>query len=509
MKNKFVRRFPGFLVTGLLFLAMIMFLIILASTKILPAKFLLIAGGIFLLITLCVFFLTRDARKPQLLIFGCVVTLVVLILELVTTGYLVRGVNTLGGITTVDGEIAEVGVYVRTDDPAQNLSDLNEHRFGILTELDRENTDKTISLIKQQLHAGLVLTEYEGLTALVDSLITNDETDVIILNSAYLELLRDMDGYADAVGQLRQLHVEKVETAPVLPTPSNNGGFWESLFGPGKDDPEQPVATQNQPFVMYISGIDTRGSISAKSRSDVNILAVVNPNTHQVLLLSTPRDYYVPLSISNGIPDKLTHAGIYGIDVSMDTLEMLYDVPIDYYFRVNFNGFEDIVDALGGITVHSDIAFTSSVYSSPDATYYFQQGQNTLNGTAALVFARERYAFADGDRQRGENQMKVIRGVIEKAMSPALLTNYVSIMDSVSGSFETSMPYDKIAELVRNQLDDGGSWNISSYSVSGRDELRVPYSLSFEVYVMIPDESTVQTAREKIDQVLSGQMLQP
>jgi len=211
----------------------------------------------------------------------------------------------------------------------------------------------------------------------------------------------------------------------------------------------------------------------------------------------------VPLPISNGVPDKLTHAGIYGIDVSMGTLEMLYDTEIDYYFRVNFSGFERIIDALGGVTVHSDVAFKAT-YSD----WRFKEGDNNLNGEAALEFARERHAFASGDRQRGKNQMAVIKAVINKAMSPAILSGYMGIMESVSGSFETSMPYDKIAELVRDQLDKGGSWNIVSYSVDGTGDSQKPYSLSTKAYVMIPNQETVDTAIAKINQVKNGEILE-
>ena len=266
------------------------------------------------------------------------------------------------------------------------------------------------------------------------------------------------------------------------------------VFGENKEN-------KDRVFTMYISGIDSRSGLIAKSRSDVNIIATVNVDTRQVLLISTPRDFYVPLPISNGIPDKLTHAGIYGIDVSMGTLEMLYGTEIDYYFRVNFSGFEKIIDALGGITVHSDYTFTAGGYN-----YY--EGENTLNGAEALRFARERKSFSSGDRQRGKNQMAVIEAVIQKAMSPAILAGYMDIMESVSGSFETSMPYDVIAELVRDQLDKGGSWNIVSYSVDGTGDNQIPYSMSTSAYVMIPDQSTVDAAIAKIQQVKNGEILE-
>ena len=229
-------------------------------------------------------------------------------------------------------------------------------------------------------------------------------------------------------------------------------------------------------------------------------MATVNTETHQVLLVSTPRDYFVPLSISNGVPDKLTHAGIYGIDVSKDTLAMLYQTDIDYYFRVNFGGFEKIIDSLGGITIVSDYTFDSQNVDG----YSYVKGENQVNGAQALAFARERYAFSEGDRQRGKNQLHVIEGVINKAMSPALLKNYSQTMESLVGSFETNVPYDVIAGLIRQQLSDGGDWSVESYSVDGSGATKVPYSMSMAAYVMIPDMNTVNTAIEKMNQVKEG-----
>ena len=186
----------------------------------------------------------------------------------------------------------------------------------------------------------------------------------------------------------------------------------------------------------------------------------------------------------------------------MGTLEMLYGTEIDYYFRVNFSGFKKIIDALGGVTVYSEYGFSTNTHS-------FSQGENYLNGDAALAFARERYSFSGGDRQRGKNQMAVIKAVIEKAMSPAILTGYTDLMESVAGNFETSMPYDMIAELVKDQLDNGGSWNIVSTSVDGTGDTRRPYSLSTGAYVMIPNQETVDAAIAKINQVKNGEIVQP
>ena len=246
------------------------------------------------------------------------------------------------------------------------------------------------------------------------------------------------------------------------------------------------------------------GPVSTKSRSDVNILAVVNRQTRQVLLVTTPRDFYVPLSISEGIPDKLTHAGIYGIEVSMDTIEMIYNVSIDYYVRVNFTGFMDIIDELGGIDVESQYAFSTAMYPN---YYSYSQGTNHLYGAAALAFARERHSFGDGDFQRGRNQMAVIKGMIEALESSQLLANFSGVMDSLANSFETNMTKDEIGELVQEQLDSDKSWTVLSYETLGMPDMQPCYTGGANASVVVPYDSSVAYANDLIERVLSGEIL--
>ena len=495
MKKSIKNRIPGVLIVVLLAIALVLFMAILIKIKLLPTKFLLLAGGIFLIYAICVFLLTRNSERVGAMICGCMMTMLMLIALMLGTPYLTRAVDTLGYITGVDVEIADVGVYVRSDSVMTQLEDLTGGSIGMMEQLDRENSEKALADVQSRI-GPLQVQPFAGIAELIDGLM-DSEVNAILVNSAYLDLLADMDGYEEVNKQIRQIHTYKAET--VIEKPKDKTGQPEDLgisgvFGENKEN-------KDRVFTMYISGIDSRSGLIAKSRSDVNIIATVNVDTRQVLLISTPRDFYVPLPISNGIPDTQPPAGIYGIDVSMGTLEMLYGTEIDYYFRVNFSGFEKIIDALGGITVHSDYTFTAGGYN-----YY--EGENTLNGAEALRFARERKSFSSGDRQRGKNQMAVIEAVIQKAMSPAILAGYMDIMESVSGSFETSMPYDVIAELVRDQLDKGGSWNIVSYSVDGTGDIQIPYSMSTSAYVMIPDQSTVDAAIAKIQQVKNGEILE-
>lgn len=500
MKGSIKNRLPGLLITILLTIALTLFMGILVKTKLLPGKLLLLAGGVFLLFVLSVFLLTMNARRTGGMIAGSIMTVLVLVVLLVGTPYLTKAVDTLSKMTGVNVELTDMGVYVKNESSIQDLSGLDGKTVGIMDILDRENTDQTLDEISSEVGT-LNEQEYPGLGELADGLLQG-EVDAIVLNRAYVDLLNEMEGYEGVTAQLREIYSHQTEKVVEVTPASTKKDDWsiKDLFGN-----EQKVEEEkDQVFTMYISGIDTYGSVSAKSRSDVNILATVNVDTRQVLLVTTPRDYYVPLPISNGVPDKLTHAGIYGVECSMGTLEMLYNTEIDYYFRVNFSGFKKIIDALGGITVHSDYSF-----SDHSVGYYsFSKGENYLNGDQALAFARERYAFSAGDRQRGKNQMEVIKGVIEKAMSPAILSGYSDLMESVAGNFETSMPYDLIAELVRDQLTNGGSWNIVTTSVDGTGDTRRPYSLSTGAYVMVPDQETVDAAIEMMEQVKNGEILE-
>ena len=261
-----------------------------------------------------------------------------------------------------------------------------------------------------------------------------------------------------------------------------------------------------EPFVVYLSGVDTRGDLTDKARSDVNIIAAVNPVTKQVVLINTPRDYYVDLAGTNS-KDKLTHAGLYGVQTSMDTLGNLYGVDVQHYIRINFAGFINVVDALGGVDVYSDQAFTS--VGSPG--YYdpttFAEGWNHLDGKSALAFARERHAFKTGDIQRGINQMKVIDAMVNKLKSPALLMGFSKLMDAAADCFVTSFSQEQISALVRMQLGDLANWDIQSYTVtgSGAKSSKCYSAKGQSLYVMKPDENSVNEAKALIAAVLGGE----
>jgi LCP family protein required for cell wall assembly len=275
---------------------------------------------------------------------------------------------------------------------------------------------------------------------------------------------------------------------------------------PSASDTSTPTSSQNPPgtFIVYISGIDTGGPISTRSRSDVNQLMVVNTNTGKIQLINTPRDYYVQLHGTTGINDKLTHAGIYGVDMSLQTMEDLYNgIDIDYYLRINFDSLTKVVDAVGGVDVNSPYAFTADIGGT---SVNVVQGMNHFNGAQALAFSRDRHNVPGGDRGRGIDQQAVITALIQKMSQPATLMNFNNVLATMQNAMQTSMPMDVITSMVKSQLSSPVSWDISSYSVSGSDSSQYTYSygMSQKLYVMIPYQSDLDTAEQKIKDTLNG-----
>lgn len=420
------------------------------------------------------------------------------IVSLLLSGAMLYGVVAVNSVQSalskIVGKMTETEiteVRVMNDNPATSMGDTKGYTFGYIADADTKNTQSILDEISKSF--GTIKSKgYDSMTALADALY-DDEVDAILINQGYVDLLTEKDGYTDFRDQTRVLYTYTTthEVDPIVPNTS----------------------ITKEPFVVYCSGIDARvDDISAKSRSDVNILAVVNPTTKQILLVNTPRDYYLPLA-RNGELDKLTHAGLYGIDESMKVLGNLYGVQADYYVRVNFAGLVKIVDALGGVDIESDANFTCVPMETRDGNgdytyqkYSFTKGINHVNGSQALAFARERKAFADGDNRRGQHQMTVIKAIVNKACSSAVLTKYQELLKAASDAFITNMPYADISSLVQMQLGDMADWNITTYAVSGEGSTEYCYALGDKAWVMIKDSSKVNTAKNMIQQVINGEV---
>lgn len=453
----------------------VMLFVKVGDIQVVPGTYLALGAAVVAVIDLILVLVSRNKVST-------IVTSVISVLLTVAmlAGYVVvhKLDSTLNNISAGEKyETIQVSVLVLKDDTAQSLSDLAGTTVGSLK--DDDGVSDVQEKINEAVSTAVTYTDYMDQASLADALL-NQSARAIIMNQAYVDVLDELEGYEGFADKVRALYTLEVKI-------------------PIKDDTSTSDSTKDGTFLVYVSGIDTYGSVNVKSRSDVNILAAVNTKTGTVQLINTPRDYFVAFPEKNNAKDKLTHAGIYGIDCSISTLEQLYGQKIDYYVRMNFSGFEGIIDAMGGVDVESDYAFSVDGYS-------YVKGTNHLNGAQALRFARERHSFSEGDVQRGKNQMAVITAVIKKAASADTLKNFNSIMNQLSGTFQTNMPTETMYSLVSKQLSSGTSWNVESYTVTGTGSMSTEtYSMpGRNLYVMIPDQTTVDQAKTLINNVLNS-----
>ena len=466
--------------------------------NLLPLKYLVLIGLILIwLLTLVYYFfysgvrkkkgkkLTAQKKKRKLYIkrsIGGVISAITMALCIVASSMVWQAGNALANIADNVVVTDTVSVYALADNPAESVADIKDGVFAITQNYDYEHTKTTLDKIRENLGQDVHTQNYDTVFDMVDALYAGN-VDAMILNVAYVDVIRDQKGYEDFSDRTKTLYDHEVKTSVV------------------QENTQDTRDITKDPFIIYISGSDTRNLKLATRRSDVNILAVVNPATKQVLLLNTPRDYYVETTVSGGMRDKLTHCGIYGIDCSMGTLTNLYEENVDYYVQINFNGFETLIDAIGGITVEAEKSFRTS-----EGGYYISQGTNQLSGAVALSYVRERKSFADGDNARGRHQMQAIEAIIKKVSSgTTVLNNYSAILSSMEGMFATNMSSSEISALVRMQLTDMASWNVKSFAVTGTGSSQKTYSMPTKrSYVMIPDESQIDYARKLVDKVVDG-----
>ena len=416
--------------------------------------------------------LLKKHKTYTLTVISLIIILFVSGIYIYVTNYALATISFLGDVFQETKETDEYYLIVRKDSSyakIEDIKDKNVHFFQVVDDVKSELTKKVrVTLVNQ-----------ENLLDLGNKLI-NKNIDVVLTSATQYSMLGDeIKNFKESTKILYTIKHE-IQTS----TKTEETGSKYSIKS-GK-------------FNVYISGIDTSGNISNVSRSDANILMSVNTNTHEVLLTSIPRDYYVTLH-SYKAKDKLTHSGIYGVNETVKTVEDLLDTDINYYVRVNFTTVIKLVDKLGGIDVYSDYSFTTS-----DKLYTFKKGYNHMNGEEALRFSRERYAFEAGDNQRVKNQQAVIEAVMKKVLnSTTLLTKYTSILDSLKGSFQTNIEQDDISKLVKDQINNMSSWTIKSNSLTGTGASSSTYSMgSTKLYVMVPNSTSVTSAKEKIDEVL-------
>lgn len=464
-----------------------------------PAKYMLALIGCLVIFLGLSGFLVRfrsEAASRRRLIAGIVLSLVVIAASCIGTFAVMKAGQTIDAVSSGGDQdsyttTAVVGVYVMEDDAAQDLKDTKNYIYGRLGSVDGKNTTRAVKYLRKQLGDDLDVRKKGSAGKLINSLY-DGEVQAVVLNTGYMDLLGESADYYEFNEKTRMIAKIKVVSKIKVDKELMDGEKVKSDI-------------VRKPFVVYLSGSDTRKKELSVGRSDVNILMVVDPVGKQVLLVNTPRDFYVGNPAAHGRMDKLTHCASYGLDNTIKTLSNLYDVDIDYYAQINFTGFEKLIDAMGGITVESDVSFDSDELTVKG--YHFKKGKNKLDGKGALSFARDRHNQLDGDYARGRHQMAVIEAIIAKATSKkTILMNYSDIMDSLQGMFITDLSSKDIRALIKMQLNDMSEWNVHSCPVLGTDSMAVTYSMpGSQLWVSIPIKSSVQRAKDLIEKVQNGE----
>jgi len=472
---------------GIILILVTLFLLgLIIYMNFIPTKyFLALLGVLFVLVGSTSFILMYKKIKMKLKTSFSIFALILIIVFGLGIYYIL---STLGFVSNLDSnyKIENYSVIVLKDSEYNNIKSLEGKAIGY----SKDIANSEIAMDELEKTVGITPISATDRNDLINKFLSKEKlqlidksVEAIVLEDTYFEILKE---------EMKDLE-EKVKVI-------HNFSIKLEVEDFSKD-----VDVTKESFNVYISGIDTYGDISTVARSDVNIVATINPNTNQILLTSIPRDYYVQLHGTTGLKDKLTHAGMYGIDMSVKTIEDLLDIDINYYVRVNFNTLIDLVDTLGGVTVYSDYTFNSKNMGG----YSFVKGYNTVDGKAALAFSRERYSFTEGDRQRGKNQQAVITAIIKKMASPVIVTKYTDILDTLSNSFQTNMNQSSIMSLVKLQMDQLPSWKVQSISLNGTDSYNYMYSYSHSKnYVMEPLEETVINAKNLIKKVMNGGMVE-
>lgn len=475
-------RFYYLLVLILLSLALILQLFVI---NILPTLYTLVISGVILILCLLIFLLLFNKKVNKLnRTLGKIFAVFLSIALMVGNYSIYKGGETIRNISGANIKTDAVSIIVLKEKDIEEgeFDKLKEYNFGVLESMDKENTDKVVEKVNEQVSGEIKTKEFLSPFDLAEALY-NESVDAIILNEAYRGTFQDNEEKKDFENfdsETKVIYQVEIETEI--------------------NDISKNVDVTNSSFNLFISGIDTYGPVSTSSRSDVNMLATVNPKTHQILLTSIPRDYYVAQSCQGNQLDKLTHAGIFGVECSVTSIENLFNTEINYYARVNFTSLVSIVDALGGVNVDNPVGFS-------DGFYTYNAGNIYLNGEQALAYSRDRYHQEGGDRGRGKNQMRVITGIINKAISPSIITNYNGVMNAISGSFQTNMSSSEITKFIQKQLDTMSGWSIVQNAVDGTGGTDWTPANGFNAYVMYPDQTTVSHAKDLINQVLSGQIV--
>lgn len=484
-QNKVLRGI-GIVLSILLVVASFYLLYQLIKINVLPTKLLFLITIIFVLLDAIFALLLCYYTRAFVSKIICVVITLVLIFGSCLGGYYISKTGSLlTNITNVTKHAKNtVSVVVKQSSDIKNKSQLNGLSVGTLRTIGTQGSSKALTELSKD---GIVMnqSEYDSLSAMLE-VFYNGEVDAIIINESSRSQILDMESYADFDNNTRVV--------------------YQTSYKVENTDKANAVSDiTSKPFNVLISGSDTRGGFDENGRSDVIMVATINPKTSTILLTSVPRDFYVTTACDaadgcmQGALDKITHTGIHGTNTTKRTVEQLLGIEINYTFKVGFDTVTDLVDALGGVDVYVEPG-----YAVTTSTFSVHEGVNHLDGQHALAYARERYSYTEGDRQRTKNQQQVLMGIVNEATKPSVITKYASIMDAMANTFSTTMSNEEISDLIKYQINNNPKWKMEQYMVDGTGDTLMCAELGDAASVMVPDQSTVKMAKDKINAVLAG-----
>ena len=484
MKSKF-SKVLSILLSVLLVISSFYLLYQVIRLNVLPSKFLFpLTIGVVVLDAIFILLLVYFSKNVVSKIICIVLTLFICVASCMGGYYISKTQGALSSITNVAKHAKNtVSVVVKESSSIKNKSQLNGVSVGSLR-LNEQGSKKTLKELSSE---GIVLnqTEYDSMTTLLEAFY-NGEVDSIIINESSRSQILDMEAYSNF--------------------DSNTRVVYQTSYKVKNNDSATSVSDiTSKPFNVLISGSDTRGGFDENGRSDVIMVATVNPKTHTILLTSVPRDFYVTTACDagdgcmQGALDKIKHTGIHGTNTTKRTVEQLLGIEINYTFKVGFDTVTELVDVLGGVDVYVEPG-----YATTNSLYSVHEGINHLNAEQALAFARDRYSYTEGDRQRTKNQQQVLMGIVKEATKPSVITNYAAIMDTMANTFSTTMSNEEITDLIKYQLNNNPTWKMEQYMVDGTGDTLMCAELGDAASVMVPDQSTVKMAKDKINAVLAG-----
>lgn len=493
-RKKKIRTFTRIL-SVIALVILILFIIFLKKLDVLPNRyFYLIVCILSILELIFLFFAFNKKTKSWLLVLLSILFVLIVGVE----GYGVYKLNETYHFIDVGIKVEETIDYyyilVNKDSKYETLSDIENKVLYYYSE--EEDIDKIKQSVNNKVH--VIMDKIDNYSELI-GMIDKDKEKIVLISEASYETISDNE-QEQTNGNSTSAEIEKVEKYKII----------DKIEIVKKIEAEKTRDDiTSKPFIVYLSGIDTRsGKMPSKSLSDVNMFIVVNPTTRKILMVSVPRDYYVQLHGKEGLKDKLTHAGMNGgVKLSQATMEDILGVEADFYVRVNFNAVIKLVDAVfpNGMTINNDQKYGFTCWT--DRSCYFKPGNNTVKGKCALAFARERHAYSTGDIHRGENQQQVIQLLVNKLSSTKdLLINYDRIMKALEGTFDTNLSTDNITSFIQFQLDDMRGWEFETANLSGSGAMAKTYTFpKQDLYVMIPNQKTIDDAKEKINAVIKGE----